>query len=369
MVLYVISKQKVNKNLVYVTLPFLPVLIYGVIHSFNIKAGISDGLRYLFPIVVLFYGYAIKDHFRLLLKFVIAFVIINFFVQIVNYVNWIRGVQQWFYYITEDGLVHYNQSAGIMRATGTVVFFGFFGFFNMIAFFLISKFYKGKFKMLLLGLSLFGLIASISYKAFGAFLIVVLIYYYKRIYKAILTLVLVVIGVYISFPEISKSFSQDVALRIRLYITEGESARGESYRVMFNEISNFNLFGRGVGVFGGPGSTSYNSTFYKGVGFDWYDTAWLNLTTTDTYLPHLFVELGIIGGLMYLFILITPLFRKKLTEKLMMVLIIYFCLFFDMLFSFSLNNLEYLLFSLVFVYPIFAYQKPKKDLIEKVQKE
>jgi hypothetical protein len=129
------------------------------------------------------------------------------------------------------------------------------------------------------------------------------------------------------------------------------------------------LFGRGVGVFGGPASTSYNSTFYKGVGFDWYDTAWLNLTTTDTYLPHLFVELGIIGGLLYLAILITPLFRKRLTEKLMIVLVIYFCLFFDMLFSFSLNNLEYLLFSLVFVYPILAYQQRQKNLIEKVQIE
>jgi hypothetical protein len=41
----------------------------------------------------------------------------------------------------------------------------------------------------------------------------------------------------------------------------------------------------------------------------------------------------------------------------MLVLAIYFSLFFDMLFSFSLNNLEYLLFSLVFVYPILNYEE------------
>lgn len=369
MVIYSISYGSVNKNLIYSTLLFLPILVYGILHSFSLKAGISDGIRYLFPIVVLFYGFSIRKHFDLLLKFVIAFVVINFLVQMVNYVNWIRGIQQWFYYITEDGLVYYNKAAGLMRATGTVVFFGFFGFFNMIAFFLINKFYRGKYKKLFLGLSLFGIAASISYKAFGSFLIVLIVYYYRHIYKILGTLLLLCIVGLVSFPDKISGISQDLALRIRLYITEGESARSESYRVMFNEIADFNLFGRGVGVFGGPASTSYNSTFYKGVGFDWYDTAWLNLTTTDTYLPHLFVELGIIGGLLYLAILITPLLRKRLTEKLMIVLVIYFCLFFDMLFSFSLNNLEYLLFSLVFVYPILAYQQHQKNLIEKVQIE
>ncbi|MDB9980461.1 hypothetical protein OAD52_01980, partial [Ulvibacter sp.] len=89
---------------------------------------------------------------------------------------------------------------------------------------------------------------------------------------------------------------------------------------------------------------------------NWYDTKWLNLATTDTYLPHLFVELGLVGGFSYLLILITPLLRKKINQKYIIVAVIYFCLCFDMLFSFSLNNLEYLLFSLVFVYPIYYYE-------------
>jgi hypothetical protein len=363
MIFYVISSRKVNKNLIYVTIPFIPILIYGVLNSFSIKAGIGDGIRYLFPIVILYYGYAIKEHFGLLLKFVIAFIILNFLVQMVNYVNWIRGVNQWFYYITETGYVHYNQTAGIMRATGTVVFFGFFGFFNMIGFFLINKFYRGPYKIYLLGISLFGLAASLSYKAFGAFLIVLLIYYYKHLYKVLASILVVLLGIYVSFPEKINTFGEDIIIRISLYLTKGDSARSESYRVMFNEIANFNLFGRGVGVFGGPASTSYDSTFYKAVSFNWYDTEWLNLVTTDTYLPHLFVELGLVGGLLYLLILITPLLRRKLDQKYIIVAVIYFCLFFDMLFSFSLNNLEYLLFSLVFVYPIYYYDMNKSKAI------
>ena len=56
-------------------------------------------------------------------------------------------------------------------------------------------------------------------------------------------------------------------------------------------------------------------------------------------------------------VLITPLFRKKINKRYLLVLAIYFCLFFDMLFSFSLNNLDYLLFSLVLVYPILNYKE------------
>jgi hypothetical protein len=291
------------------------------------------------------------------LYFIIAFVLINFITQLFNYYYWLQGGIQWFYYTTTDGYRYVNKSAGIIRATGTVVFFGFFGFFNMIAFFVINKFYTGKYKNFLLGITLFGLLGSISFKAFGAFLIVLAIYYYKKVYKIAGYLLLLIIGIYFSYPAKINLFVENLVLRIQLYITRGNSARSESYRAMFNEFANFNLFGRGVGVFGGPASTKYNSPFYGEINFNWYDTAWLNLSTTDTYLPHLFVELGIIGGIMYFLVLITPLLINKINKKMILVLVIYFCLFFDMLFSFSLNNLEYLFFSLIFVYPILNYNE------------
>jgi hypothetical protein len=357
MLFYIILNGKFNKNLFFSTLCFLPFLIYGILISFNLKAGIDDGIRYLFPIVTLFYSYSIKKHFKILLYFIIAFVLINFITQLFNYYYWLQGEIQWFYYTTKDGFRYVNKSAGIIRATGTVVFFGFFGFFNMIAFFVINKFYKGKYKNILLGITLFGLLGSISFKALGAFLLVLAIYYYKKVYKIAGYLLLLLIGIYFTYPSKINLFVENLVLRIQLYITTGNSARSESYRTMFNEFANFNFFGRGVGVFGGPASTKYNSPFYDEINFNWYDTAWLNLSTTDTYLPHLFVELGIIGGVMYFLVLITPLIKNKINKKMILVLVIYFCLFFDMLFSFSLNNLEYLFFSLIFVYPILNYNE------------
>lgn len=153
----------------------------------------------------------------------------------------------------------------------------------------------------------------------------------------------------------------DISLRISLYITEGNSVRSESYRVMFREMGNNNWLGKGAGVFGGPASVEFNSPYYSEIKFNWYDTKWMGLTTTDTYPPHAFVELGTIGGILYFLLLLSPLFRTWIDSNYKMALVIFFCLMSDMLVSFSLNNLEYLFFSLVFVYPV-LYYKPEGEV-------
>jgi len=352
MIVYIIINNKLNVRLLLATLCFMPFVIYGVLNSFNIKAGLSDGIRYFFPIITLYYGYSIRHHLPLIIKFVIAFVLINFFVQIINYINWIRGIDQWFYYETSDGLRYYNESAGIMRATGTVVFFGFFGFFNLISLFLIKEYYSGKFKNILIAICLLGIILSFSYKTIGVFLVILCFYYYKTFIKLSPLIGMGIFAVYVSFPKLINDIIKEIVNRFTVYISEGTSMRAESYRVMFHEIENFNLLGKGIGMFGGPASISYNSPYYQEVYFYWFDTAWLELPTTDTYPPHAFVELGIIGASLYFFLLLIPLFRKKFDKNYAIAIIIYFALFFDMLFSFSLNNLEFLMYSLVFIYPI-----------------
>ena len=195
---------------------------------------------------------------------------------------------------------------------------------------------------------------SLSFKAFGAFLIVLAIYYYKKVYKIAGYLLLLLIGVYFAYPTKMNLLVENL---IDYRLSSDSTVESVHNRNITNEFGNFNIFGRGVGAFGGPASTKYDSPFYSEVNFNWYDTAWLNLPTTDTYPPHLFVELGIVGGMVYFLVLITPILKTKINKKMMLVLAIYFCLFFDMLFSFSLNNLEYLLFSLVFVYPILNYEE------------
>ena len=60
---------------------------------------------------------------------------------------------------------------------------------------------------------------------------------------------------------------ESVVFRVEQYITKGDSARAESYRVMFDDLADFNLFGRGIGSFGGPSSVTYNSPVYPDTNF------------------------------------------------------------------------------------------------------
>ncbi|WP_158655209.1 hypothetical protein [Flavivirga eckloniae] len=170
----------------------------------------------------------------------------------------------------------------------------------------------------------------------------------------------------IAIPNTIVSMGESFSYRIKEYVTEGNSARAESYRVMFSDFSDFNLFGRGVGSFGGPSSVSYNSPVYQEVNFNWYVTT--NLATTDTYYPHLFVETGIIGGLLYIFILLSPMLLKWKTDKFKIVFIIYFALFIDSLFSYSLNNIAFLAVSLTFIYPIY-YMNDDNKVVNLFNKE
>ena len=355
MILYVLIHRKIEIKLLLLILLLIPFVIYGILISFNFNAAIEEVLRYSFPIIILLFGYAIKNKFILLLNFIIVFTLINDFIQIINYINWYRGIDQWFYYFASNGTRYYNSTSGILRATGILVFFGLFGYINMIAFFLTRRYYFGKRKKLILTVFIISLLLSFSYKTIGAFLIV-LFFEFKNKLKFFKVILFALIIALITIPSTLVIMAENASQRMYLYIIEGNSARSESYRVMLSEIANFNLFGKGIGSFGGPSSTKYNSPLYKELNFNWYNTT--NITTTDTYFPHLFVEMGIFGGLIYLVLIISPLIKKKFNKgALASLLIIYFTLFFDSLFSFGLNNLAYLSVSLVLVYAIIEHEK------------
>ena len=256
--------------------------------------------------------------------------------------------------IHKSGYRYFNATSGMMRATGIVVFFGLFGFINALSFLVIYKYYKGKFKKFLLTITLLSLLLSFSYKIIGPFLLI-LFFTYKNKVNLIIGFLITLTSAIVVIPEKMQSVSYNIVLRLQVYIFEGNSARSESYRVMINDMSHLNLFGRGIGSFGGPASTMYNSPVYKQVNYNWFDTP--GMTTTDTFYPHLFVELGLIGGLLYILILLVPIINKAPLRKITIVYIIYFLLFFDAIFSFSLNNIAYLMMSIVFIYPIIEYNK------------
>lgn len=344
---------------------FAPFFIYGILHSFNISAALSEGFRYLFPFAVLMYSYTIRRHFKYLLSVFIIFVLINDFWQIVNYINWMRGVTQWFYSTDLYGLRYFNESSGIIRASGVVGFFGLHGFINLIAFFLARKYYHGKYKKLLLSIFLVSLFLSFSYKTIGTFLVLLFIQYKNKLRFFQIVGGLLIIAI-IAIPKVIASMGESIVLRVEQYITEGDSARAESYRVMIEEAADFNLFGRGVGSFGGPASVTYHSPVYSEYRFNWFDFP--NLPTTDTYFPHLFVEMGIIGGLLYLLVILAPLALPWKRDKFELVFAFYFALFFDALFSYSLNNIAFLLFSLGFLYPLYFYKDEEISQKEAIPK-
>lgn len=359
MFLFAIIGLKFHASFIVLLTIFFPLFIYGILHSFNINAAIAEGVRYLFPISVIMYSYSIRRHFKLLFFAFIIFVLINDFWQVINYINWHRGVDQWFYTNDLYGRRTFNVSSGIIRATGIVAFFGLFGFINLIAFFLAKKYYHGKLKTLLLSIFIISLFLSFSYKTIGTLLVVLFIQYKNK-----LRFFQIVGGFFIlaliAIPKVVASMGESIVLRVEQYITEGDSARAESYRVMLEELANFNLFGRGVGSFGGPASVTYNSPVYSEYHFNWFYT--IDLATTDTFFPHLFVEMGLVGGVVYLLIILAPLFLPWKKDKFKLVFVIYFALFFDALFSYSLNNIAFLMVSLLFLYPLYFYEEENEDL-------
>ena len=325
------------------------------------KAALTEAVRYLFPVAILFYGYSNRRHFKFFLKAFIVFVIINDIAQISNYFFWFRGDVQWFYLRLPDGHLTYNTSSGIIRATGIVGFFGLFGYINLIAYFITKKFYEGKHKFVLLCIFLVAMFLSFSYKTLGTFFIL-LFFEYKNKLKLLSTIGILFVAALVSIPKMMSSMALSIVTRIELYITEGDSARAESYRVMFHDFLDLNLFGRGIGSFGGPSSVTYNSPVYYDVNFNWFSTIYLK--TTDTFFPHIFVEMGIIGGLSYLILILSPLlFLKWKKTVFKFIFIIYFSLFLDALFSYSLNNIAFLAVSILFVFPLYHYQNNNTKLL------
>lgn len=356
MLIYSFGKNRFPGRLVEASALFLPFFIYHILISFNLQAAFESALRYVFPIAILFYSYAIRKYYKLIIGFILVYALLSNLYQVVVYYKWAMGVPQWFYsHVPGTNIYYGNKTMGILRGVGLLGFFATYGFLNLIAFFLTREFYSGRYKKLLLLIFAIGLLCSISFKAIGTFL-VLLVALSKHKLKLLAGVVVLLLATIFIFPEKSNNFKNQVVFRVKTYITEGNSARAESYRVMFNDIAHFRLFGRGVGSFGGAASTTFHSPVYQEVGFNWYDTP--NLATTDTYFPHLFVEMGLIGGLLYLLITMVPLLKRHYLKSVLLLLFaIYFGLFFESFFSFALNNTGYLMLSLVLIYPILQYEK------------
>jgi len=314
---------------VFLSVFFIVYMLFLIVYNdIFFRQGLEDGIRYLFPLITLVYSLQLKEHKKEVILILIAFVFINDLYQLLS---WLL-----------NPVFSEKATYKLYRAKGLVGFFDFFGFINMVALILINEFKidqlekKGK-TVLNIILALF-LIWSLSLKMIVIFILYCAILNRKLIIAFLLALPLTFVY--------KNNLWSSVQLRINRYLVDLNSARNESYRVVKNYYNEFLFIGKGPGTFGGPASKEYQSKLYEVYNFNWYGEP--NLSTTDTYYPHLLVEYGIFFGICYLIaILVLPIiFLKKKKIGIIIILI----LSINSIFSFALNSISYCFFSLILIY-------------------
>jgi hypothetical protein len=304
---------------------FFYLLFLTFYNNIYLYQALEDGFRYFIPISALVYGSIISKYKKEIIIILLSFIILNDLFQVMSFLI--------------KPLLFPNYSYHLYRAKGLLSFFDFFGFINLIGVIILNEFkYKFKFRYLLLILFLLSIFWSISYKM----ILITVLYLFLRNIKLLSVFLLVTPILYFY----RTTFVNDIVIRMNRYILVLDSTRAESYRIIFNNFSDFLLLGKGPGVFGGPASTKYNSYFYKLYNFDWHYS--YGMSTNDSYYPHLFVELGFVIALLYLFIIfVTP---TILTKGKIISIIIILVLAINSIFTFSLNSFDYCFFSLILVF-------------------
>lgn len=310
----------------------LPVgffFLIGTLKSFNLSAALDEILRFLFPVIILIALYASQDSIKSLCKIFIWIVISNDIYQIYAYAAYLAGLP-----VFSDPKFDFGY---LMRAEGWVGFFSLFGFMNFCAFLLVKhgNIYNKQPKYLHWFFVLFSILST-SMKlalAYGIYFIFTL--KNKSTLLLVTALMIVASAASIYNPWMIEKLINILDSKISFYISTGNSARAESYRVLFESMLAPHILGEGLGSFGGPASTTYNSPLYAKYNFNWYGLE--VLTTTDTFYPHLFIELGLLGGLCYLFFLLK--YGQKTRTRFWWI--IASSLLLDSIFSFSLLSPPY----------------------------
>lgn len=323
----IIIKNNYHKEFLYLSLLFIFMLIINTINSYNYNAALESLIRFLFLPIVLLYAYTIKEKSLQITKVIIFFALISNFIYIYNvfheYLNFGPSIIE---YRTKDSGYLFN--AGFFDVSNAIL--------QLSAFIFIYEFDKSKYKLYKLFFFFFLTLFTFSYKT----LPFLFIYLFIKANNQQKLIVLILLVIFLSiFSNTIDDTMEILRVKLSVYIFEGGSARFESYRVMFETLFNGNFFGLGLGTFGGPESIKYNSTIYQEYHFNW---GWMNfLKTTDTSYPHLFVELGIIGSIIFILLMYLPvkIIKEKSNKIPFSVSILYSAYLFECIFSYGLFNL------------------------------
>lgn len=322
-------RPKIDRKAILLA-PLFIILAINYYTSFDHRAATEELLRFLFPITILLNLYKNRSSLKSIAHFFIIITISNNIYQIYAYFAHLGGLPT---------LLPPRFEAGyIIRAQGWVGFFSLFGFMNFCAF-LITRHtdtIKSNRKLLSYFFAVFSAL-SLSAKVIMGFIIYfILTTKGKNTIRTCAFSLVVLSAIVISPPKIITELLEVTDSKISFYIIEGNSARSESYRVMAQSLVQPNILGEGLGSFGGPASTKYGSPLYSKYNFNWYGLEG-QLATTDTLYPHVFVELGLLGGASFLAFLF--MYGQKRRSTIWRAIVVIFLL--DNLVSFSILSPPY----------------------------
>ncbi|MBY4728054.1 MULTISPECIES: hypothetical protein [Burkholderia] len=328
-----------------VALPIAVSLCIGMLLTFDARAGGEELVRFLFPVAITVAIFPYRDRLDVLVKTFIAVVVSNDLFQLYFYVSYATGLPLLMPVRIDSGL--------FLRAQGWMGFFSEFSFINFCAFLLCRWYWSSRRAAIASwGFLFFGLL-GFSFKLFAALAFYPFVRNVRDVRAWLVAagiagtmLVLMAIGMLDSLFKVGMA-------KILFYVVAGNSARAESYRVMVESILDGNLLGEGLGSFGGPASVRFSSPLYQAYHFDWYGLGGL-LKTTDTFYPHLFVEMGVFGAIAWLgFVLFYGQRRRK--PAVWFYIVGAFC--FDNIFSMALVSPSYVFSALLAMYA-FSWGRP-----------
>jgi hypothetical protein len=318
--------------------PLILCLTIALARSFDAAAGREELLRFLAPVALTIALFSYRNQLGPIVLAFFAIVISNDIFQCYFYIAYALKLPVFLPIRIDSGLY--------LRAQGWMGFFSEFSFINFCAFLTCRHYQPTQNSKRASWIFLIFALCGFSFKIFATSLIYVFISR-KLSFRSLLSLgastalaaILVISGALDQILNLASA-------KLSFYVLAGNSARAESYRVMVESLAKGNLLGEGLGSFGGPASVRFNSPLYAQYHFDWYGLASL-LTTTDTFYPHLFVELGWVGAAFWLaFVVFYG--QSKLRNSPWIFIVGAFC--FDNVFSLSFVSASYVFAALLMMY-------------------
>jgi hypothetical protein len=330
-------RPRFERNILLVA-PMLFALLVSLTRAYNDAAGVEEFMRFLCPVMITIALFAYRDHLAPILRMFFAIVATNDLYQIWAYIAGLTGLPLLMPIRLDSGM--------FIRAQGWMGFFSEFSFINFCAFVICRRYQPTPRSLSASWVFLAFSFMGFSFKIVPA--IALFPFTARRLrWQAMLGLAAIICGLGVALMTGALDSVTGLAIqKLGFYVVDGNSARAESYRVMIESLSNWNMLGEGLGSFGGPASIKYDSPLYSMYHFNWYGLGSI-LRTTDTFYPHLFVELGFIGAVLWLWIVLRY-GTHGLPNKTWRLIVATFC--FDNVFSLAFVSASYVFAALLAMY-------------------